>query len=312
MNHTDTIYLLYGNQIVRLIGIPFSVISIIILIPIYYSIIWYEKYASNTNQTFLNKLVSSMSVVSILWLILIQLPETYRFINGPFSPSFCKLQSALKGTLITHLILLFCLVSIMRYVFVIGLRNPGTFDDEFWTLFLNMEIFLFALIPQLVFAILPGRDSLIFHICVGSISVDVQKMVPKSNVPLGFVQILSILIHVVIKLRLFIYKQDCYKVLMQHNSYNKPLKKLSYKTLSDFSINFANVCMLGGTFLLISRINSFHPNEVNHFHNSVVIYFFQLIYPYFCGLFAMSTFFGKNKHFRDCVMHELKEYFRNL
>jgi hypothetical protein len=49
-----------------------SVLGIIILLPLIYSIIWFERYGSDNKRPLLNKLVSSICWLGVFWFLVVQ------------------------------------------------------------------------------------------------------------------------------------------------------------------------------------------------------------------------------------------------
>ena len=139
-----------------IIGVIITSVSICILIPVLYSIIWYEKFGSDKKRTVLNKLAGSVCWCTILVHVLVQIPELIRFCFGPFPTFICYLQLVFKNTLATQLMLIFDTISILKYIFIFWLKNPYNFCDDFWTVFLNLWMFAFSLMSQIIFANLPG------------------------------------------------------------------------------------------------------------------------------------------------------------
>ena len=147
---------LYKIRPVAIIIEIFTFLSIGLLIPILYSIIWYEKFGSDKKRTVLDKLVGSVCWCIIVFYTLIQIPELFRIWFGPFPTLLCNLQLVIKNGLAIQLLLTFDTISILRYIFIFWLKNPYSFCDDFWTTFLNLWMFSFSLISQIVFVILPG------------------------------------------------------------------------------------------------------------------------------------------------------------
>ena len=140
-----------------IIGEIFVFLSTCILIPTLYSIIQYEKFGSDNKRTVLNKLAASICWCAILIEILVQIPEWIRYCFGPLSSFFCYLHLVIKNTLAIQLMLLFDAISILRYIFIFWLKNPYSFCDDFWTVFLNLWMFSFSLMSEIIFVILPGK-----------------------------------------------------------------------------------------------------------------------------------------------------------
>ena len=138
------------------IGVTLPLMSICILIPVLYSIIWYEKFGSDKKRTVLNKLVGSVCWYTIVVYMVVQIPELIRYCYGPLPTFLCYLHLIIKSTLAIQLMLIFDAISILRYIFIFWLKNPFNFSDDFWNVFINLWIFSFSLMSQIVFVILPG------------------------------------------------------------------------------------------------------------------------------------------------------------
>ncbi len=67
---------------------------------------------------------------------------------------------------------MFDAIIIVKYVFVFHIKNPTTIQDDFWTIFINLWIFIFDLIVLIVYAVWPGRNTSTIILCIGKISVE--------------------------------------------------------------------------------------------------------------------------------------------
>jgi hypothetical protein len=139
----------------------------IILVPFLFSIVWFDWYGSDLKRIFINRLVSSIALCSIGQLILVQIPEIFRYMTGPLPVWFCFMHYVLKNTTALLQIIYFDIIAIVRYLFIFHLKNPAMFQDEFWNLFINMQVVSFSFLSQLIFAYLPGRQPLIYYYCTG-------------------------------------------------------------------------------------------------------------------------------------------------
>lgn len=306
MNNSDNIYLIYEPQWSKTCGIIISLMSTLVLLPLFYSIIWYEKYASNSNQTFLNKIVASICFACIFWLLFAQLPDTIRYTFGPFSPLICYILSTLKNAIVMHVILLFCLISIMRCVFACGLRNPGSFNDSFWTLYLNLAFSLLSLIAQAVFTIRPG-NTVLFAVCIGKVPLNFEIKCTKINHILLFTQICSFILHILVKMFLVCCKGNLFQKVICKPKPMWTLQKLPNK-FADFFVNFINIGLLCFAIQIQSIINKISLYEIHIFPNYVLAYFVQLYYPCLLSFITICIYFMNHKHFRTSVLRELKEF----
>jgi hypothetical protein len=66
-------------------------------------------------------------------------------------------------------ILYFDIIAVLRYLFIFSIKNPGTFQDEFWNFFINIVVVSFSFLSQVIFAYLQGRQPLTYYFCTGQI-----------------------------------------------------------------------------------------------------------------------------------------------
>jgi hypothetical protein len=79
------------------------------------------------------------------------------------------LAFVLKNTISIQEILYFGIIAVVRYLFIFSVKNPATFQDEFWSFFINILVISFGFLSQVLFACLPGRQPLTFYFCTGDI-----------------------------------------------------------------------------------------------------------------------------------------------
>ena len=96
MNSSNFFQGFYDHKISNTLSVIFSTVGTLLLIPLLYGIIWYEKYGSNNKRTLLNKLVSAWCWASIEYILLCQVPNIARHIFGPMSPINCSIQMHLE------------------------------------------------------------------------------------------------------------------------------------------------------------------------------------------------------------------------
>ena len=158
---------LYETRPIKVFAVVLSVASTIIYIPLFSIIIYFVKFGSDQNQTILTKLYSSGSYCAIHWFVVVQIPESIRYIFGPLSTWFCYYHFILKNAVSIQLLLYSDVITVLRYLFIFKLKNPSGFSEGFWTLFLNIWITAFSYLTQFVLALQPGRQPLNFFICSG-------------------------------------------------------------------------------------------------------------------------------------------------
>ena len=80
------------NNPARLIAWSFALISTIIAPPIFYFIIWFERYGNDNKRTLINMFVSMYCSTLIGFLCTSQVLELVRFSYGPLPGPICFLQ----------------------------------------------------------------------------------------------------------------------------------------------------------------------------------------------------------------------------
>ncbi len=139
------------------------------MLPLLVPMIWFDWYESDMKRIFIHRLVSSLAFTAMCQLILVQIPELLRFVTGPLPNWICFWHYVLKSTIAMQEIMYFDIIAVLRYLFIFSIKNPGTFQDEFWNSFINIVVVSFSFLSQVIFACLPGRQPLTYYFCTGNI-----------------------------------------------------------------------------------------------------------------------------------------------
>ena len=113
---TDFYEGLVENRPIKICGIIFVIVVTLINIPAALGIIWFEHFGSDLKRMFINRTVSSTCWNTIAWMVIIQIPDTLRYVAGPFNKTFCFLHLVIRNMLILQAILFFDAINIMRYM----------------------------------------------------------------------------------------------------------------------------------------------------------------------------------------------------
>jgi len=147
---------LYDYDTSLKIGIFFSLLNMVTTTPLLYSITWYVKYGTNHHNTLLNQLIAVTCWNGIVYNIFSEPLQILVTSFGPFDEWVCFVQMIVKNIHILHLLLVTIAMTIVKYLYIFVMKNPGAFICEYWCLFINLAIILLASISELVFGILPG------------------------------------------------------------------------------------------------------------------------------------------------------------
>ena len=88
----------------------------------------------------LNKIVASLNWVSIAWFLLIQPTDMLLYFYKPLPDWYCNIIYILRNSLILLSVIYTDLILIVKYIFIFWMKNPLSFQDDFWYLFVNIWV----------------------------------------------------------------------------------------------------------------------------------------------------------------------------
>ena len=193
---------LFEPRTSQTIAITISVLLTAVCQILCYGAIWYDLNGSIHNRTLMHKLSYLIYWIGFFALPIIQVSEIARYVYGPFSHQVCLFHIIFKNTGKTQILMLLDANIIARYVFIFHLRNPIGVQENFWTIFIAVWIAGFSMILNFAFFILPDRRALNCFTCIGSY----PKVPPQTQ--FGGFEILSLLIHLSVKLKIFLSRAN--------------------------------------------------------------------------------------------------------
>jgi hypothetical protein len=237
-----------------------------------------------------------------------------RYIFGPLPKAICHFSVFVKFYLTTHGIVLLDMIMVSRYIFIFWLKNPAAFYDEFWSYFLNCWTFVFTFFTQLLLTLLPGKDFPDIWICTGTDpNEDVQteyKSVRGNNV----FKVFSIILHIVIPLRIKIYKWK----LSQENASYHPRSKIAWlfsldsNSALDTAESIIPLALMGMAVLLNTPRKRLSLETLNNYPDCLQEYFYTFIRPTLMVLLAASSKFIGNRNLRKFWAKELRSFYESV
>ena len=198
---------IFHNRPAKVASVILCITRSIILIPMVYGIIWYEKYGSNQKCTLINKLVSSLCWSCFEWFIAIQTVDMFRYVFGPLSSTACLTVNNLRFVIYKQQMLLMDAIIIIRYIYIFWLKNVAAFNDDFWHIVINIWIVGFSIVTQIFVFWMPGCSSLYYYICTGKNPLVDQKIPLKNATGQQFLTAISILLHIYVLVRIHLYNK---------------------------------------------------------------------------------------------------------
>ncbi len=137
---------IFENRPSKIIGASLCILLSFFTFTSVYGIIWFERFGSDLKRIFINRIVSSICWNFLLWLIVVQIPELFWFFYHPVSENFCLINLLLRNAFFTQIVLFLDVIVISRYIFIFWMKNPLSFQDDFWHCFINIWIVTFRLV----------------------------------------------------------------------------------------------------------------------------------------------------------------------
>jgi hypothetical protein len=286
---------LFENRPIKIIGIFMSISINIFLLLGFFGVIWYNKNGSDKKQTVLNMLVSSICIVSIEYFFGGLLPELFRYTFGPLSSGFCLLHSIIKNAIVTQLLLTFDAITVFRYILVFWLRNPGCFNDLFWTFYTSIWIVTFSVGSQLIQHFLPGPKSLNVLMCSGEDPGSPNYLINYVNFATQF---LSLIIHTLVPLRISYFKRQ-ERLGKQVSRF-----RLEPQAIAGFTTNTLIVFVFSLPAAFSIAISKVDPIMLNSYPFYMYVYGLHILSPTLLSFVTLVLFYTKQEHLRLTLKRE--------
>ena len=292
------------------LSMSFSAISITVTSPIIICIILNDK--NNNNRTLINQLVVSIMCCALAWNLIVQTMMLFLYTFQPINNYLiCHLTQLLPNIVTFDCLLLHDAIIIVKYIFISHLKNPTALQDDFWRIFINIWIFSFCLITQIIFQVLPGKESLSYYLCIGKIELAHLDQPLKKNYISNVAGNLSAILHLVF----WIWKTTLkYHSKIQYDSYKEHKfqfkNSLNKEVLFHFvSHSIATVSLIAGMVYFPKLWRELNPIEVDSYPNFIFIYCQDLVVMNFCIICVISILLATKPNLLKEVMQELKKLF---
>ena len=326
---------LYSESVFKqvTIGIFFfgSIVGSILLV----GIVWYERNGPHRYRTVLNQLFSTISWVSICYLLLVYVPEGTRYLIGPLPETFCDFHHSVKNFFTCCVTLAFDAIICLKYVIIFKWGRFSVFDDNFIVIFLKMSIFGLSFWMTLIKRMSVGRRSLNYFMCAGKNPNDMHD--EDSTEPIstqydttGFLVLVSFLLHIIISVKIFVYEHRMEKrtrrvelgrmnsgisndnnqerkVAWEENKENSTRRNSNLsKSMVDLTTLILCLAFLSVAAIITKIMNRTNPKELNLYENRWLAYFNQVIFVSFGILGICFQYYAKNATLRNLIWRNLK------
>lgn len=279
-----------------------ALIMIIVLVPVLYSIIWYEKFGSNKRKTIINYFLSSICWNLIIWLLTVQMVAVTRAIYGPLNHYVCLGTFILRRALATNILLLLDAISLVRYLFIFWLKNVTAFNDDFWFRLVLAWIYLFSILLHIICAFLPNQKMLVTNVCTGEAS----KPASGAHSSLFGIEAPTLLLQAIVLTRIWLYKK---KTKQQIPALPNSVNEIEKSSIINSTANILFVTLIVATFGLGVFGSFLPPEKLIVLPYSWLYHFVGLLLP--CCITVCFTFalFARNRDMRSCIVREIRDLF---
>ena len=263
-NNTDiTFNVLLQNHASKLASNILAIVTIIVFVPLYYFIVWYEKSVQWNKRTLLNQLNAFFCQNIVAYLVFVMGGDILVSMLNPLPVWYCHLQVFLKGLSVYLLIITIDVILLVKYAFIFWLKNPASVPDGFWIVFLGLWITGFTFLSQLIYFFLPGRQSLHFYICSGILPYEQQLLPNKARWHSIIIITVSLVACITMTSQIKMFQRKLSKV---QNNGSVSLVKTLEESILESKASFGLVIVLLiiiSTFIIIN--NMINPSTLNQY-----------------------------------------------
>ena len=281
-------------------SIFFASVSIPICFVLLYTIIWFEKFGTDSKRILTNKLLSSICWTLISG-ILVYSVDIFRYLAGPLPRSLCFFMVVAKNAIKTQGLLLYDAIHITRYVFIFWLKNPGAVKDDFWGVFLSVWIAGLSILPNIVIYSLPIKQPMYYYVCS---DVDPGLDMTMPSKPAAMADLASLMLLVLIKARISMHQQE---PELNPSPSSGVLILIEKQTITDFTSNLMALLSLASFSLISIKINFMTLVELNQFPGYLYLFLYEMICPGLVGFTVFFVHYFRYKNFRETLHREFKD-----
>ena len=291
----------------KVFAILFSILGGLIVNPILYLIIKYEK--EKHYRTLINQLLSVLIYNVIVLSVVIQCIQLYRYSVGSLHWIFCSLDVLLRPITTMLDFLLLDAICLVRYIFIFHLKNPNAMQDDFWKQFIVIWVIGFSFLINFTYYLLPGSYPNFYYLCLGAIPKNHDYKNVKTNGPLILLLLVTMLLHIFAALRYQVYKyKEKYfvsnQITVQQRMFCLHVDKTS---IANFTTNISGVIYLLMISYVPNKINVTNPIEFNTYPEYLWLYAFDLCLSPINGIFSIMVLMYKTPQLINYCQREMSE-----
>jgi hypothetical protein len=273
-----------------------------------YAIIWYEHFGADQKRILTNKLVSMICWNGIIGIQTMFASDLILFVFGPFNTSTCLCFKMIKSVMKSNFLTFLNAIAISKYVFIFWMKNPGSLQDDFWSLFLSLGTVGFSFTWNFTRFVQPHSSDLYLSFCSKVNSANEKNINENKN---SQVEVLvSLILHIAIRVRIQIFKHQEAKGVQPtsqtqaacpNNIYFQNVEKV---TLADFVTNFILVLWFGLLAFIPNKLSLIYLAESKIYPNGFFLFVYLFVTSSLTCLVISLVYFSRHPHLRSKMWAE--------
>ena len=304
-NHFEAVQ---DNQnFAKLYYIVLSFLVIIFASPLYYGIIWYERFGHDNRQTLVNQLFSFFCMVILVYILVVIPGDICTAFITKIPSCYCDIQNLFKNVSVVVLLLIVDTILVVKFVLIFYLKNPSIAHDDFWNLFVKIWIIAFVFISQFVQFFFTERKSLYYYICIKDFPASDSKLHLKIRwLTIALVVFSIILCSVIyIKVKLFMKKGET--TTAQNSTKMISLEKNMPKSKTAALIVILSMLLM---LLFLFGMRKMEPGNMNDFPNYYIYWILHSVPQILISFFLVILYHGKGP-MKKVLIREAKDILLN-
>ncbi len=194
------------------------------------------------------------------------------------------------------------------------MKNPTVLQDDFWTIFINLWIFIFNFLTQIVYAMWPGRNFYAINLCIGKISYQLLKQDVKRIYMQIIIGFFSLILHVGFFISSKLLKYYSAKKYNEFREFeNKWSNVLTKENLFSLASQLLSVIYLFVVLFYIPEVvNRSYLAKFDQYPNYLLIYFQDLVLTSTSITLLVSLAFKRNPKLKNSFWKDILALLRIL
>ena len=288
----------------RLFYASFCILVVIFVTPLFYSIVWYDRYGFENQRTLVNRLVVFQCWIVIAYILIVMTGGVCITLFSPLPSWYCETHDYLKNVLVIAALIAIDSILVARFILIFCLKNSLLCHDDFLNFFVRVWTTSFALINQFVHFFFPGKKALGYYICIRDYPLSDHTLQYKVQWFTVALTLLSVILCTVIyiKIKLFIIKG----AFANHSGYKSLTNNMFANKLSLLSVLTTMIVFL---FLMMGW-KSFDPFNLKVYPNYHIYWLLNTVPPSFIA-FYLFVFLASKDVMRNVILRKANEFLNN-